>query len=335
MGVALVGVAALSAGCMMKKQEEPPLTGPSELGTSLAIAISPDVITQDGASQALVTVTARDPSAQPIRNLSLNVEILFGGVRTDFGSLSARNLVTGSDGKATTVYTAPPAPAGPSSDSGTVVDIGVTPIGTNFGNALARTASLRLVPPGVVVPPDLLTPNFTISTTSPTDNQAVLFTACAVSACAPANNPIVSYDWDFGDGGTGSGKVVSHAYSRAATYVVRLTVTDAYGRSASASQVLTVAAAARPTADFEFSPTTPTVRDSVGFNASMSTATAPGSRIVSYTWDFGDGTALVTTPNVIVYHTFAAAKTYKVTLVVADDAGRTSLGKAKDVTILP
>jgi len=37
---------------------------------------------------------------------------------------------------------------------------------------------------------------------------------------------IVSWDWDFGDGGTGDGEVVSHEYSSAGSYDVTLTVID-------------------------------------------------------------------------------------------------------------
>jgi PKD repeat protein len=41
---------------------------------------------------------------------------------------------------------------------------------------------------------------------------------------------IVAYDWSFGDGFNGGGPQVSHAYSKAGTYLVVLTVTDDAGR---------------------------------------------------------------------------------------------------------
>ena len=37
---------------------------------------------------------------------------------------------------------------------------------------------------------------------------------------------IVSYSWDFGDGGIGSGAYVSHTYTTSGSYTVELTVTD-------------------------------------------------------------------------------------------------------------
>ncbi len=145
----------------MKNQEAPPLAGPSEFGTSITITVTPDQLTQDGASQSLVTITARDQFGNPLPNLSLRAEIFVDGLRVDFGSLSARNLVTDANGRATLVFTAPSSPAGPSVETFTTVQIVVTPVGTDFGNGSSRLATIRLVPPGVVVPPDGLQPSFT------------------------------------------------------------------------------------------------------------------------------------------------------------------------------
>jgi PKD repeat protein len=44
---------------------------------------------------------------------------------------------------------------------------------------------------------------------------------------------IVSYDWDFGDGATGSGDTVSHTFTAAGEYTVTLTVTDDQGAAVS------------------------------------------------------------------------------------------------------
>ncbi len=130
--VALVAVSA----CTMKKQEAPGLSGPSEFGTAITVTVTPDVITQDGASQSIVTATARGPNGEVLPNVPLRAEIRVNNTPTDFGALSARNLVTGSDGRATVVYTAPAGPSGLSVDEFTVVDIGITPVGNNFGNSV-------------------------------------------------------------------------------------------------------------------------------------------------------------------------------------------------------
>ena len=314
---ALVAAVSLAA-CTMKKQEAPDFSGPSEFGTSIGVAVAPDVLQQDGASQSIITVTARGPNGAAQPNVSLRAEIRVDGTVADFGALSARHVVTGADGRATLVYTAPPS-APVAVDTLTVVDIAITPVGTDFNNATTRIASLRLVPRGVIVPPDGLRPSFTTTPNTPSANQTILFDAS--NSSAPANNPIVTYAWNFGDGDTGSGRTTSHAYRSAGTYVATLTVSDSIGRSSSTSQSITVAPGANPTATFVISPTTPAVGQQVFLNASASTA-APGRRIVSYTWDFGDGTPAGS--GVQVSHVYGRAATYTITLTVTDDAGRSS-----------
>jgi hypothetical protein len=75
--VAALVLTALSA-CTLKKQETPSLTGPSELGTSIVLSASPDLLTQDGASQSVITILSRDSNGQPLRNLSVRAEITAG-----------------------------------------------------------------------------------------------------------------------------------------------------------------------------------------------------------------------------------------------------------------
>lgn len=311
--------AAIAASCTMKDQGAPPLTGPSEFSTSISVAATPDVLPTDGGSQALVTITAFDANGAPLRNVSLRAEIRVNGTPADFGTLSARNVVTDSAGRATLVYTAPFIQGGV--DTGTVVEIGVTPMGINFANAVTRTTSIRLVPPGVVVPPDGLQPNFTFTPSNPTESQNVFFDG--TSSKSPALNPIAAYRWDFGDGSSAAGLTANHAYATAGTYVVKLTISDALSRSAFTTKTITVGAGPVPTASFVFSPTDPVVNQAVNFNASASTAAA-GRRIVSYTWDFGDGTPIVTNGVPVASHGYGSARTYTVTLTVADDIGRTN-----------
>jgi PKD repeat protein len=306
---------ALASACTMKSQEAPPLSGPSEYATSIAIATAPDLLTQDGASQSVITVTARDSNSAPIRNLSLRAQIEVGGVNADFGSLSARNLVTGSDGKATVVYTAPPAPA-VAVDNGTVVEIVITPVGTDYNNSASRSASIRLVPPGSVAPPDGLKPSFTFTPSAPVDSQTVLFDASASTSAA--GNPIVSYVWSFGDGRGGSGVTVGHAYTTAGSYVATLTIADAYGRTAQKSANVIVVAGLNPTAAFTSSPSDAAVNQPVNFNAS-GTRAAPGRTIKSYDWDFGDG---VFGSGITTSHSYSLARSYVVVLTVTDDSGK-------------
>ena len=51
---------------------------------------------------------------------------------------------------------------------------------------------------------------------------------CSVDGTTSSDpeGPIASYGWDFGDGTTGAGPTVSHAYAATGSYPVTLAVTD-------------------------------------------------------------------------------------------------------------
>jgi PKD repeat protein len=307
----IVTAAALlgAASCTMKSQEAPPLTGPSEFGTSVGVQVTPDVLQLDGASQSVVVVQVRDSASQPVRNAALRADIVVGGQIVDFGSLSSKSLVTNAEGRATVVYTAPAS----ASESEAIVDIAITPVGSNYQNAVPRSASIRLVPTGIRVPPSDMTPAFTFAPETPTEKANVLFDASS------STGSIEQYRWDFGDGSIGTGRTTTHAFNGPGTYFVRLTVVDALGRSTSTTRSVLVGQGTLPTANFTFSPTDPFVNDLVNFNGTQSTA-AVGRRIVSWAWNFGNGESA---SGPLTSMRFTAARTYTITLTVTDDIGRT------------
>lgn len=312
-------ILAGAAACTVHKQETPSLTGPSELGTSIVVQVSPDVLAQDGTSQSLVTITARNASSQPIGNLSLRADIAVNGtiVESALGTLSARSVVTDGNGRATLMYTAPPLPQGVPVPAGTV-QIAVTPVGTDAGNATSRTANLRLIlPPGVGgVPPCTVDPNVTITMTpaAPTDHQSVIFNAAFATA---PSVPVVSFNWQFSDGGSGSGRTTQHSFDSPGSASARVVATDAVGMSICNSISFTVAQGQAPAAVFVVSPSNPLPNQQVFFNAASSKPAA-GRTITGYHWDFGDGAS---GSGVQASHTYAVTGGYTVMLTVTDDAG--------------
>jgi len=133
---------------------------------------------------------------------------------------------------------------------------------------------------------------------------------------------IVDYSWDFGDGNTATGVTVSHSYSASGAYTVTLTVTDDDGATDSITATKTVRNRP-PVASFTESAHTVDTDETISFDASDSYD--PDGTIVSYVWDFGDGT---TGTGVSVQHAYSQDGSYTVTLTVTDDDGATDTAEA-------
>ena len=168
----------------------------------------------------------------------------------------------------------------------------------------------------------LPTANFVSSPASPLVGQAVSFDA---ASSADRDGSIATYAWTFGDGTTGSGRTVTHAYSTHGTFSVALTVTDNDGLQG--SKVLALRVLALPVASFVSSPAKPLEGSSVTFDAT--TSSDPDGTIASYAWDFGDGT---TGTGSKPSHAYARYGTYTVTLAVRDNDGL-SASTSKSVRI--
>lgn len=78
------------------------------------------------------------------------------------------------------------------------------------------------------------TPAFTASTSQ-------LKLGVDASQSAAADGATLSYDWDFGDGKSGTGVTASHTYAASGTYTVTLQVTDSLGARASTTRKVAVA----------------------------------------------------------------------------------------------
>jgi PKD repeat protein len=171
-----------------------------------------------------------------------------------------------------------------------------------------------------IAPPDAPpTARFTVTTTG-------LDLTADGSGSSDAEGPIATYAWSFGDGATASGALAAHTYAADGQYTVVLTVTDASGRTDTTSRAVSVATANLP-------PSASFTLDAAGLAATVdaSTSTDSDGSVVGYAWSFGDG---ATATGAAASHTFAAAGSYTITLVVTDDRGATAT-TSRQATVAP
>jgi PKD repeat protein len=185
------------------------------------------------------------------------------------------------------------------------------------GAQATRTQSVTV---GTPTPP---TASFTMSPTPAPVNVDVFFNASASRAVGPGR-AIVSYSWNFGDGSTGSGVTVTHRYQGVGTYIVTLTVTDDAQASTQATQTLVVGSAgSNANAALTATPASPKVGARVSFDASASTPST-GATILTYKFDYGDGSPQETTTNPVQSHIYTGAGTFVASVEITDSNGKTS-----------
>jgi len=130
---------------------------------------------------------------------------------------------------------------------------------------------------------------------------------------------IVSWEWDFGDGNSGTGETPSNSYAAEGIYAVTLTVTDDDGVMDTTETGTQIYAANQPPTADSNGPYTGAVSAAIAFDGSASKD--DDGTIVSWDWDFGDGgTDTVEKPS----YSYAASGNYNVTLTVIDDDGASS-----------
>ena len=184
--------------------------------------------------------------------------------------------------------------------------VGVDGAGHSLSFQIA--SELPIFEPGI----DLYPPSAVIIVAPSSSGYAPFVVAFDASGSFDVGSGIASYAWDFGDGNTGTGELISHTYVDSGTYVAKLTLTDLYGNSGTATIVIIVSEVDGPTADIQLTPgATGDAPFTVAFDGSGSTVSEECSdcSIVSYNWNFGDssnGTGIITT------HTYNAVGLYPV-----------------------
>ncbi|MFH1283878.1 MAG: PKD domain-containing protein [bacterium] len=124
----------------------------------------------------------------------------------------------------------------------------------------------------------------------------------------------LTYLWDYGDGGTGEGKISSHTYTSTGTYHVTLVVNDGGLDSLPNVSTATIVLNQPPVADVG-GPYQGEQYIYLDFDGSGSSD--PEGSELSYTWDFGDGVVESAT-NPVIGHIYESTGAFTVILQVYD-----------------
>jgi gliding motility-associated-like protein len=128
---------------------------------------------------------------------------------------------------------------------------------------------------------------------------------------------ITGYQWDFGDGSpVSSDEDPAHVYTNPGTYTVTLIVTNGDGCTDTITRNVFVNP--MPVASFLDVNAAGCGPVSVAF---MDASSIPGGAVVSWSWDFGDGT---TSDQQNPTHAYTVSGSYAVSLTVTSDSGCTA-----------
>src|SRR5204863_1395296 len=173
----------------------------------------------------------------------------------------------------------------------------------------------------------------TLTPANPTVGQSISFTV------TPAANSTLDTSVDFGDGTSQNlGRIngqqtVTHTYTSAGTYTIRVTGRDANtGESVVASTAVTVGN--RQPLSVTLTATPGTAVQGQGqpwtFTANVTPATGGADQVESYTWTFGDGSSATTSGNSTT-HVYTSGNNGRrvVTVTVRTVDGRTATGQTE------
>jgi PKD repeat protein len=251
-----------------------------------------------GGGEVRLTAHVTDEDGNPLAGIAVFFESTAGELAS-----GGRTVRTNDAGIATDTLT-------------TSIDAEVT---ATTANGISSDASVIDVSPGEG--PEC---SFVFSPPDPEPGETVTFTSTSTNP----DNPIADFFWDFGDGETAEGPIVTHEFEVAGTYTVVLTVVDEFGFSSICTEEVVVEIDL-PECSFEITPDLPDEGETVSFDASQSTDEAG---IESFEWSFGDGTPNVTETDPFTTHVYdfgpectgGADRTVQVSLIVTDNEGSTN-----------
>ncbi len=159
-------------------------------------------------------------------------------------------------------------------------------------------------------------------------NNQCAGTALTFNSTSTGTGAYTTYSWNFGDGNTSTAAAPTHAYTSGGTYNVTMTASNGTGCT-STSGITTVTVLPGPTAIISgddgdgntiycLTPAANAASDPVEFFNNSTAAT-------SYSWNFGDGTAVFNTASTSTFiHSFTAYGTYTVSMTATGANGCTN-----------
>jgi len=309
-------ITALSGGVSASGTNAIKIAIGAAASASIGISASPGTVAASGGTS---TVTARVFDSGG--NLLPGVPVTF---TTDNGTLSASVATTDSTGAATTTITT-------SRTAKVTATAGVSSAATGTGTTATSAPSASVT----------ITVNaastIAVGTASPAAPAVGIPVTFPLTYTQNANgSPVARVIVDFGDGSasqtiTGQPSAVTHTYSTAGSYTVRVTAFDTFGDTANATGSVTVTPRPQVTVILTTSTQTPAVGKPTIFTIAATPTT--GNAITSVFVDFGDGSSVPLSGNATsVQHSYAAAGTYAVTVVATDSFGAT--GSASTVIVV-
>jgi len=165
-----------------------------------------------------------------------------------------------------------------------------------------------------LVKPNYIQINPPVADFVPNTTQGCPILAVTFTDNSTFTNGIVDFQWDFGDGNTGSGNPVTHNYDSSGTFTVTLIITDTEGCMDTAVQPALITVFERPEAIIN-------PQDSIGcspFTVPFTDASTGVVAITGWQWDFGNGNTSTAQSSTQIY---ATPGTSNISLIVTDANG--------------
>ena len=146
-------------------------------------------------------------------------------------------------------------------------------------------------------------------------------------ALSTTPDPIASYSWDFGDGGTSTASNPTHHYTTTGQFDIKLTATTSGGCTMT-TIVPKGVQVGNPPGNVDFTTTNPNPCTSAALQ--FQDLTTPAA--TQWVWDFGDGTPFVGEQNPL--HNFADTGTFTVTLFAKNNGCGKKVTKTNYIHVL-